>query len=448
MKQERSTRHQRFELREEDHTVTSIVLTRDRPHKPSSGYALRNWQNIQSLALLGPVDVVSVGVEDAGELVDGVREWAQFSVRQRSRWDRIKTRCWLVRPGIYRSVDRYHSQIVAQWLSQRVAQRRYDVAVIEGISLASYLGDLKRARCRVVFDAHNAESVLCTAEVSARSAHGVPVLRRAKDWVVLRRMAQAERRAVLGSDVVWACSDEDARQIERAYGTPPRLTVVPNGVDVDAYRRAEAPGVGDDWSRLPITLIYPGLFSYSPNEEAAMRLITDVLPAVRARGYPARVVLVGRDPTPAMLAASRQDAEVQVTGAVESILSYLEQPCVVTLPITLGSGTRLKILEAFAVGRPVVSTAKGAEGIEAVDGEHLLIREDPEAMADAVIDLWSRPLLRKSLCGQALELVRSHYSWFVAAQRIAQSLGLSQVPTFKPWVAQAAPPEWDIARSS
>ena len=169
---------------------------------------------------------------------------------------------------------------------------------------------------------------------------------------------------------------------------------MPNGVDVESYRRVDALPAGADWSRLPITLLYPGLFNYLPNEDAAIRLIKEVLPAVRARGRAARVVLVGRNPTPSLLEAARHDPGVEVTGAVESVVPYLEQPCVVTLPIAIASGTRLKILEAFAVGRPVVSSAKGAEGIDAVDGEHLLIRETPDSMAAAVIDLWNRPVLR------------------------------------------------------
>jgi polysaccharide biosynthesis protein PslH len=257
-----------------------------------------------------------------------------------------------------------------------------------------------------------------------------------------RRMVAAERRIVMGADVVWACSEHDARQLERVHGRRTRMTVVPNGVDVDSYRRAGALPPGADWSRLPITLLYPGLFNYLPNEDAATRLIRDVLPAVRAHGRSVRLVLVGRNPTPSLLAAARQDAGVEVTGTVESVVPYLEQACVVTLPIAIASGTRLKILEAFAVGRPVVSSAKGAEGIEALDGEHLLIRETPESMAAAVIDLWNRPVLRTTLCQNALELVRTRYSWSIAARRIAQSLDPSlAVPPFMPMAWQATPPE-------
>jgi glycosyltransferase involved in cell wall biosynthesis len=108
------------------------------------------------------------------------------------------------------------------------------------------------------------------------------------------------------------------------------------------------------------------------------------------------------------------------------VLPYLEQACVVTLPIAWGSGTRLKILEAFAVGRPVVSTAKGAEGLDVVDGEHLLIRDDAAAIANAAIELWHRPDVRSRVCGNAFELVARRYSWPAAAERIAESLGVGR----------------------
>ena len=157
----------------------------------------------------------------------------------------------------------------------------------------------------------------------------------------------------------------------------------------------------------------------------------------QCRAGAARLVL-GRNPTPSLL---EQPQAASVTGAVESVVPYLEQACVVALPITIASGTRLKILEAFAVGRPVVSSAKGAEGIEALNGTHLLIRETPESIAEAVIDLWNRPVLRTTLCQNALELVRTRYSWSIAARRIAQSLDPSWRATFEPIAWQATPPE-------
>ena len=405
-----------------------LVMTSYPPHRPTSGAALRNWQNISALSSLGFVDVVSVSDEQCAGLVDGVREWIPFALSRRTRWDRFKKRCWILRAGVYPGIDAYHLHAVSTRLRACGRRRRYGVAVIETISMASYLADVRRVADRVVFDAHNVEASLHAAAIEARAATGARLIRRIKDRVLNARIAAAERRAVRGADLVWACSEADAAELERAYGVRGRVAVVPNGVDVDAYRRPGVLPAGADWSSLPITILYPGMFSYSPNEDAALRLISDVLPTLRARGCQARLVLVGRDPTRRMIAAARQAEGIEVTGAVADVVSYLEQPCVVTLPIRLGSGTRLKILEAFAVGRPVVSSAKGAEGIDADDGEHLLIRNDPTAMAEAVVELWNRPLARARLCANALELVRTRYSWSVAAARIASNLGL-QSPT-------------------
>ncbi len=405
--------------------MNSLVMTHYRPHRPASGAALRNWQNISALASLGPVDVVTVGVEETDEPIERVREWVPFPLTTRSRWDRIKTVCAPLRPGIYPGIDLYHSQRVASWLRQRASQGRYDVAVIETISLASYLDDLRYAADRVVFDAHNVEGALDTTVGKALSSAASPSVDPLKRWVLNRRLIAAEGRVVRGADLVWVCSDPDAREIAQVYGRRTGLTVVPNAVDVDAYRRPGASPAGGDWSRMPVTMVYPALFAYFPNEDAALRLIREVLPAVRARGHDARVVLVGRDATPALVNAAAQTAGVELTGAVESIVPYLEQPCVVTLPIQLGGGTRLKILEAFAVGRPVVSTAKGAEGLDTVDGEQILIRDDPDSIAAAVVELWRHPIMRANLCDKALQLVRSHYSWHVAAQRVAHSLGVA-----------------------
>jgi glycosyltransferase involved in cell wall biosynthesis len=411
--------------------VNSVVLTSYKPNRLNGGAPLRDWQNIRALAHLGPVDVVTVGVDDPPEVVAGIREWVPFSIRHRSALDQWKTRCWPLRPGVHRMVDQYHSQAVVAWLRARLRRGAYDVALVEGISMASYITDLKRAGCRVIFDAHNVESVLLSDVVQARD-QSAPAVRRAKNWVVRRRIRAIERRAVRSADMVWACSSTDARLLARIYGMR-GIAIVPNGVDVDAYRRPTAAPIDDDWTAHPITVVYSGLFSYSPNEQAALSLINAVLPAIRARGRDARVVLVGRGPTPRLLAAAASDDRVIVTGAVDSVLPHLEQRCVVALPITLGSGTRLKIVEAFAVGRPVVSTAKGAEGLEACDGRHVLIREDAASMADAVIALWSSPPLRTELCRNALELVRTGYSWPAAAKRIADSL------TFQ---SQSVPQTW------
>src|SRR5262245_27123322 len=106
--------------------MTSVVLTHYRPHRPSGGAPLRNWQNIRALATFGPVDVVTVGVEDTSEAIEGVREWVPFSLASRSTWNRIKTAWSPLRPGIYPGIDLYSSTRVKSWIRDRSSPHPYD----------------------------------------------------------------------------------------------------------------------------------------------------------------------------------------------------------------------------------------------------------------------------------------------------------------------------------
>jgi glycosyltransferase involved in cell wall biosynthesis len=371
-----------------------------------------------------------------------VREWAPFSHRrlasERSTRELLKAHLWFLRPGVHPSIDSYDHADVRAWLNRLLNKRRYGVAVIEELSLARYIRIFKQAGCRVVFDAHNVEGELRAELGASRRPSGMTApLQRLKRRILRRRLAEEERHAIVAADLVWACSDHDAREMKRLYGVQSHITVVPNTVNVDAYSEVSARRPVDDWRTFPIRLIYPGTFGYQPNEDAAMRLVKEVLPALRCRGYKAEVVLVGRAPTSALMAMARQDQCVRVTGPVDSVLPYLEPPCVVALPIVWGSGTRLKILEAFAAGVPVVSTRKGAEGIDVLDGQHILLRDGAEAMADAVISLWTNLDQRAYLCANALELVGARYSWPVAARNIMESLDSLQ-PGYAPSTAEVA----------
>jgi polysaccharide biosynthesis protein PslH len=400
-----------------------LLLSRFRPGHPNGGAALRNWQNLHGLARLGSVDVVSIAETiESPSPVPPVREWIPLSLnapgRSATRRDGWRARLWFLRPGVHPWVDRYRQPALLQAIQDVLARRRYDVVVVEELSLAAYLPALRSSGARVVFDAHNIESRL-RAELAAEADS--PMRRLKRRWRD-RRLWQEERSAVRQADVVWACSERDARDLERLYQARQTVDVVPNGLNRDDYHLADAVPAEADWRPYPLTLSFLGTYSYRPNHDAAMALLQDILPRLRAAGHSPRLRLIGRDPTPALQAAAAADPDVTVTGAVDSILPYLREPSIVTLPIARGSGTRLKILEAFATGRPVVSSSKGAEGLEVVDGQHLLLRDDPVAMTDAVLALWSDAALRQALCSAARDLLVQRYSWESAAHAIEKSL--------------------------
>lgn len=384
------------------------------------GASLRNWQNVQGLAELGPVDVVSVGPDEPLQAVSGVRHYQSFPKWRfkRGPLDRLLRKKWLVSDSAHPMLETHYDASVAEWIGQRIRRYSYDVLVVEELAMARYVTGLNTRVGITIFDAHNVESLL-HGEIGVSNPDVGGLAGRWKRSLLDSRLRTAERAYAGKFDRIWSCSPVDQSGLQDLLGGAVPVDVIPNSIDVSEY---DASGISDDWSGRELTLVYLGSYSYYPNEQAALLLMDEVLPILRTRNIPAKLLLIGSNPTESMKAAAEGHADVVILGKVDSILPYLKEPCVVVLPLRLGSGTRLKILEAFACGRPVVSTAKGVEGIDAVDGTHLLVRESAGEMADAAVALWMDRELRGRICRNALELVSDCYSHQNAARLIRESL--------------------------
>jgi glycosyltransferase involved in cell wall biosynthesis len=210
------------------------------------------------------------------------------------------------------------------------------------------------------------------------------------------------------ADALFCVSDGDADYF-RTQGAR-SVRVVPNGVDCGAYahlpagRRAEPP-----------MILFLGAMSWTPNATAAVFLAREVFPDVRRRFAYARLCIVGRDP-PSDVRALGDLPGVQVTGGVPSVLPYLEEASVLAVPLESGGGTRLKILEAFAAGLPVVSTPIGCEGLDVKNAEQLLIAPGGD-FAAALYTLLGDDQLGARLAANARRLVRARFDWQAITDR-------------------------------
>jgi sugar transferase (PEP-CTERM/EpsH1 system associated) len=223
--------------------------------------------------------------------------------------------------------------------------------------------------------------------------------------VVARLKARRiERRLSHLFEAAYVVSEKD-----RAYlqATDPALRtyVVANGVDADYFRPAPEPPPA------PVELVFTGAMDYTANEDAALFFHREIYPRVRAQHPDARLSVVGRDPSPRIRALA--DARVTVTGVVEDTRPYLARATVVLAPIRLGAGTRLKVLEALAMARPVVATRIGAEGLRLTPGQHLEIADDPPAFAAAILRLLGDPDARRRLGREGRLRVEAEYDWKV-----------------------------------
>ncbi|MBS1816720.1 MAG: glycosyltransferase [Acidobacteria bacterium] len=203
------------------------------------------------------------------------------------------------------------------------------------------------------------------------------------------------------ADLVLTCSDVDAAQL-RALAPDARIGVVANGIDARSFRGMGAVPDG------PPVVTFTGFLAYWPNADAATFLMAEILPLLRARVPEVRVRLVGRVPPESVVTLARQHG-VELHADVPDMRPWFETTHVLVAPIRAGSGTRLKILEAFAARRPVVSTSIGCEGLDVRDGEHLLVADTAPAFADAVARLLSDRNHADRLAMQAHDLLLARY---------------------------------------
>jgi glycosyltransferase involved in cell wall biosynthesis len=248
-----------------------------------------------------------------------------------------------------------------------------------------------------VIDLHNVYSLLVR-----RSGHDQSsVLKR---WFLLhqaRLLETLEREVANACDAVFAVSDAEADHF-RSLGAS-RVFTVPNGVDCAALEDLPTGRTG------PPTIVFLGTMSWGPNATAARFLATDALPLVRQRVPDARLLILGRDP-PKDVQALASRPGVVVTGTVTDVRPYLLEATVLAVPLEAGGGTRLKILEAFAAGLPVVSTAIGAEGIAAEPGTQFVLAERPD-FAEALAWLLTDREAGTRVARAARTLAKGQYDW-------------------------------------
>lgn len=225
---------------------------------------------------------------------------------------------------------------------------------------------------------------------------------------------EALTRAVCNrADLVLACSEVDAAHIRR-LARRARVEVVANGVDGSAFTNPGPPP-----RQSPPVVTFTGFLSYWPNADACAFFIGEILPLLRALVPDVRFRMVGRVP-PASLVSLAQQHGVELHADVPDIRPWFATSDVMVAPIRAGSGTRLKILEAFAAGRPVVSTSIGCEGLDVQDGTHLMIADTPDAFARAVAQLLTTPELSARLVENAAALFHTHYERTALAGHLRQ----------------------------
>jgi sugar transferase (PEP-CTERM/EpsH1 system associated) len=305
-------------------------------------------------------------------------------------------------------------------LEQLFREQSFDAVQVESVHLIAYAEHIRRIEPKVpiLCDWHNIESEIQNryAENHSGSPRSVYARRTAQ---LLRRF---ERKFLRLGDAHTVCSERE-RQVLLALEPTARVEVIENGVDVAYFSQVERLPGGSRRS-----LVYVGLMDYHANVDAVTYFAKEVWPRVRQLRRDLQFVIVGARPTAEVLALAKQTG-ITVTGTVEDLRPYYREALAAVVPLRVGGGTRLKILEAMAAGIPVISTRLGAEGLQVTHGEELLLADTPAAMAEAVAGLDEGSPEWHRLSENGSRLVLSRYDWPVIGKKLmrvyAENLGVS-----------------------
>ncbi|HET6468242.1 MAG TPA: glycosyltransferase, partial [Geminicoccaceae bacterium] len=363
-------------------------LTTCSPIPAASGHSLRVFANWQAMRRIATVDLYAFDTRLPLTLRRDCRDLAITTLPAR----RESRRALLARhlKAFFRGEGMMYAKAISPRRTARLAAelraRRTDLLVLGDTWLAGLLPALRHAAHRVVVDTHNVESRLYRRILAEQSWR-----ERVKTLLYWRNVIALERH-LREADAVWCVSGTDARIYREDLGLA-RVAVLPNAIDTDAYRPADLVDVATSRSvvgEVP-AIVFTGSYGYWPNATAALHLI-DLARRLAAAGVAHRVCLVGRDPTAAMRAAAADVPWVIITGAVPDVRPWIAGAALVVAPLTSGSGTKYKVLEALAMAKAVVTTPIGAEGLDLVDGTHAAIAPDLDALYGRVRRLIADPV--------------------------------------------------------
>jgi len=385
-----------------------LIVTPQFPFPPSWGFGIRVYQLARQLSrgydvtLLSYIRRDQLGAVPTLEEEIGSVQVVEHDEREGTARRLLQLRC-LISAAPFQLREWYSDELQCA-VDAVLSESDFSAVLLESSQLAS----LRFPKAvKVVLDEHNIEyELLDRMQATERSP-----LRRFYNWTEFRKFRPVEQRAWQRADGVTVTSERE-RSLVRASVPSADVVVAPNAVDTEHFcptGRAVTPG----------SLVFVGLLTYRPNLDAVDFLLNDILPQVESR-RDVCVTVVG--------AGAREDLDrlrrpnVFVTGEVSDVRPFLEEAAVAVVPVRMGGGTRFKVLEALAMGTPVVSTSTGCEGLHVEHDRHLLVADTADAFATSVHALLDDPSRAAALASAGRALMSLEYSWERSASSIRELL--------------------------
>ncbi len=389
-----------------------LLISNNLPYPPNSGFPLRVYNLLYRIAREHDVWLAAftTGHESPAD-IEHLREICREVVvvpvsRQGALANPLQAARFFFK-GIPPTLRAYESKKFGDKILDMISRVDFDVIQIEDSHMSFYLDYLPeavRAKTFLTFHDVNFHKHEKMSQVESKPA------RKLRIWLHGRMMRawepfQAQR---FGHCITMSQSD---RELLLAVNPGLKITVLPNGVDTRLYAALPFP---ENANRL----IFVGNMAYRPNIDAVTYFCHSIYPIIKAEYPKIEFWIVGKDPAPDVVALAGNG--VHVTGQVDSLVPFYNDSIMCVIPLRAGGGTRLKILEAMALGRPVVTTAIGCEGLEVRNGEHLFIADTPELFSEYTLDLLKNKRQWLVMTRQARALAVERYDWDLIAQKHIQ----------------------------
>jgi polysaccharide biosynthesis protein PslH len=380
-----------------------LVMTTKSPYPLFEGRALRTYNLIKQAALHHEIHLLSFVQNqedlDGIEHMRGICPVVEFEKLyfEGSKGQLLQDAVSELFSRAPLPVVKYQTSAMQARLRRLMADHHYDLIHLDMLHLAPYM-DLCGST-PVCLVEHNVEHVILDrrADTETRPLHKAYLRYQA------RKLKHFEARACGQAGHVVTVSELDAQQL-RELSPGARVTSVPNGVDTEFFTAGEQP-------HRPNSLVFVGGFTWFPNLDAIRYFCDEVLPLVTKVVPDLMLTVIGKQPDSAVVDEIARHPNVRLTGQVDDIRPYVDEAAAYVVPLRIGGGTRLKILDALSMSKAIVSTSVGCEGLNVTDGQSILVADTPQAMARTIIDIFQQPELAQRIGRAGRALVEREYDW-------------------------------------
>jgi len=297
------------------------------------------------------------------------------------------------------SISKYYSIRMRQAIEDTLKRQTFEAIHVDHLHLASYTGCFNNTSC--VLDEHNVEFRILERCAEVENS----LLKRILYFQQAQKMKSFESQKLKDFDAIFACSLDDQKILEKIGTIQTPVYVIPNGVDTEYFNTTLMKSLEED------ALVFTGSMDWLPNDDAISYFCRHILPLIWQKKPKVKFYVVGKNPSSLVKDLAKNDSRVIVTGRVDDVRPFIERSKVFIVPLRIGGGTRLKILEAMSMGKAVVSTTIGAEGIACQEGIDIFLGDSPQEFADKVLILLEDHQQAKNLGLASRNLVCRQYDW-------------------------------------